>query len=87
MCRRHRLELGADHPRGTLERVSHTSSSTNDQASERLPFRYLPHTFLLSIHLCLLIVWPVIHALGLPSIYDKGVYDRYRMTKLLADLQ
>jgi len=48
---------------------------------------YICHTFLLSLHLSILLVWPPIYALGIPSIYDDGLYARYRLTKLFCEFR
>ncbi|OCF41062.1 hypothetical protein I317_05073 [Kwoniella heveanensis CBS 569] len=48
---------------------------------------HLLQTALLSIHLSLLTVWPVVHTFGIPSIYDKGLAARYRMTRLFCEFR
>ncbi|WVF67734.1 hypothetical protein IAT40_002493 [Kwoniella sp. CBS 6097] len=48
---------------------------------------HLLRTALLSIHLSLLTVWPVVHTFGIPSIYDKGLAARYRMTRLFCEFR
>ncbi|WVW80735.1 hypothetical protein I302_102721 [Kwoniella bestiolae CBS 10118] len=45
------------------------------------------HTALLSIHIAILTVWPTVHALGIPSIYDSGTYARFRMTRLFCEFR
>ncbi|OCF78926.1 hypothetical protein I204_00870 [Kwoniella mangroviensis CBS 8886] len=45
------------------------------------------HTFLLSLHISILTVWPTVHALGVPSIYDSGTYARFRMTRLFCEFR
>ena len=49
--------------------------------------RKLLETALLAFHLSALLVWPVVHALGIPSMYQPGVYERYRLTKLFSDFR
>lgn len=41
-------------------------------------------TLLVSLHLAFLTVWVPIYILGFPSLYDAGVADRYRLTRLFA---
>ncbi|WWC98260.1 hypothetical protein V866_005151 [Kwoniella sp. B9012] len=45
------------------------------------------HTFLLSLHVAILTVWPTVHALGVPSIFDSGTYARFRMTRLFCEFR
>jgi phosphatidylinositol glycan class F len=40
-------------------------------------------TLLFSLNLALLTAWPIVAALGIPSIYDDGIAARYRLTRLL----
>ncbi|KAK4683747.1 GPI ethanolamine phosphate transferase 2/3 subunit F, partial [Tremellales sp. Uapishka_1] len=42
-------------------------------------------TFLLAVHLALLLVFPVVHTFGIPSLYDQGILDRYRLTRLFCE--
>ncbi|KAL7422977.1 Glycosylphosphatidylinositol (GPI) anchor assembly protein [Cryptotrichosporon argae] len=44
---------------------------------------FFPHTVLLATTLALLVAYPVVYTLGIPSIHDAGIYDRYRLTKLV----
>ncbi|WVN86904.1 uncharacterized protein L203_102078 [Cryptococcus depauperatus CBS 7841] len=39
-------------------------------------------TILLALHLSLLTVWPVVYSLGIPSMYEQGIYARYRLVRL-----
>ncbi|RSH86998.1 hypothetical protein EHS25_003486 [Saitozyma podzolica] len=39
------------------------------------------HTVFLALHLSLLLVWPVIHALGIPSA-ESAILDRFRLSRL-----
>ncbi|WVQ95316.1 hypothetical protein IAU59_002411 [Kwoniella sp. CBS 9459] len=48
---------------------------------------HLLRTALLALHLSLLTVWPVVHTFGVPSIYDKGLAARYRMTRLFCEFR
>lgn len=41
-------------------------------------------TLLLSLHLSFLTTWVPISILGFPSIYDEGIADRYRLTRLFS---
>ncbi|ORY31309.1 GPI biosynthesis protein family Pig-F-domain-containing protein [Naematelia encephala] len=50
------------------------------------PLKQAAPTILLGLHLSLLLVWPVVHCLGVPSIHNQGLVDRYRMTKLVCSL-
>ncbi|WVQ75158.1 hypothetical protein IAR50_004767 [Cryptococcus sp. DSM 104548] len=44
-------------------------------------------TALLAVHLSILTVLPVIYTLGMPSLYDKGTYARFRMTRLFCEFK
>ncbi|WVQ79352.1 hypothetical protein IAT38_001449 [Cryptococcus sp. DSM 104549] len=44
-------------------------------------------TILLSLHLSILTVWPVIHTLGIPSLQDDGIFARFRLTRLFCEFR
>ncbi|TYJ54687.1 hypothetical protein B9479_004626 [Cryptococcus floricola] len=44
-------------------------------------------TALLALHLSILTVLPVVYTLGMPSLYDKGTYARFRMTRLFCEFK
>jgi phosphatidylinositol glycan class F len=43
-------------------------------------------TILLALHLSLLIVLPPAYALGIPSLYESGSFERFRLTRLFCEL-
>ncbi|WWC65282.1 uncharacterized protein I303_107899 [Kwoniella dejecticola CBS 10117] len=45
------------------------------------------HSALLAVHISTLTVWPVVHALGVPSIYESGTFARFRMTRLFCEFR
>ncbi|EIW70207.1 hypothetical protein TREMEDRAFT_30320 [Tremella mesenterica DSM 1558] len=47
---------------------------------------HLIETYLLSLHLSCLLVWPIVHSMGIPSMYDPGILHRYQYTKLFSYL-
>nr|XP_019007836.1 uncharacterized protein I206_07470 [Kwoniella pini CBS 10737]OCF46617.1 hypothetical protein I206_07470 [Kwoniella pini CBS 10737] len=48
---------------------------------------YHVHSALLALHISVLTVWPVVHALGFPSIYESGTFARFRMTRLFCEFR
>lgn len=47
---------------------------------------HLLHSLTLSLHLSFLLAYPLFNALGVPSIYEKGIYDRFRLSRLLCEV-
>ncbi|KAJ9117759.1 hypothetical protein QFC20_000037 [Naganishia adeliensis] len=47
---------------------------------------HIPQTLLFALHLSLLIVLPPTYALGIPSLYESGTFERYRLTRLFCEL-
>lgn len=43
-------------------------------------------TLLMALHLALLLVLPLAYALGIPSLYESGSYERFRLTRLFCEL-
>jgi hypothetical protein len=42
---------------------------------------------LLAIHLSILLVFPIVDALGIPDLYASGTLDRYRLTRLFCEIE
>jgi phosphatidylinositol glycan class F len=76
-CRRR----GVDHFTGARPPRTRRTPQQVSIASSRADGSHFVQTSLLAAHLSLLLVWPVIHTYGIPSIYDAGLYDRYRFTR------
>jgi hypothetical protein len=48
---------------------------------------HVPHTIAFALHLAFLTAYPIFNALGVPSIHEQGMYDRFRLSRLLCDLE
>ncbi len=48
---------------------------------------YHPQTFLLSLQISLICIYPVAIALGIPSLYKDGEMDRWRLRRLFSELE
>ncbi|KAJ9103819.1 hypothetical protein QFC21_002281 [Naganishia friedmannii] len=44
-------------------------------------------TYLFALHFSLLTVLPTVYALGIPSLYEAGSFERYRLTRLFCELE
>ncbi|KAI5453742.1 Glycosylphosphatidylinositol (GPI) anchor assembly protein [Naganishia albida] len=47
---------------------------------------HMARTALLALHLSLLLILPPTYALGIPSLYESGTFERYRLTRLFCEL-
>ncbi len=65
--------------------TSYCSSSPSSPPPS--PTRHLLHSLTLSLHLSFLLAYPLFNALGVPSIYEKGIYDRFRLSRLLCEVE
>jgi hypothetical protein len=39
------------------------------------------------MQLSMMLVFPIVDALGIPDLYAKGTLDRYRLTRLFCELE
>ncbi|KAJ9121069.1 hypothetical protein QFC24_005050 [Naganishia onofrii] len=44
-------------------------------------------TYLFALHFSLLTILPTVYALGIPSLYETGSFERYRLTRLFCELE
>ncbi|KAJ9120099.1 hypothetical protein QFC22_002997 [Naganishia vaughanmartiniae] len=48
---------------------------------------HVVQTYLFALHFSLLTILPTVYALGIPSLYEAGSFERYRLTRLFCELE